>query len=251
MIHGAVESLVRRIKRDDGYALSGDLRDRDLIEVVLRRGFEAVRGVWIGRKLGAATMPLFAGHRVVIRHGHMIRIGRGCILGDDVLLDGLGSSGLRLGANVTIGRASTLVCTGVIARPGVGIVIGSRTGISEGAHIEGQGGVTIGSDVIIGPAVRIFSENHRFRDPLIPIREQGEERAPVRIADNCWIGSGTILLAGVSIGPGSVIGAGSIVTHDVPAGSLALGAPARVVGARVPGVAPTSPQALARNGSSH
>ena len=118
---------------------------------------------------------------------------------------------------------------GVVARPGRGITVGDRTGIGDHCFFWGQGGIEIGSDVIFGPDVQIFSENHRFDDPTIPISRQGEDRRPVVIGNDCWIGGRVTILAGVHIGGGCVIGAGSLVTKDIPPNSVAVGAPARVV----------------------
>lgn len=83
--------------------------------------------------------------------------------------------------------------------------------------------VRIGDRVMFGPNVQIYATTH----PLDPIeRATGKEFcATVTIGDDCWIGGGAIILAGVNIGKGSVIGAGSIVTKDIPSGVLALGNP--------------------------
>lgn len=87
--------------------------------------------------------------------------------------------------------------------------------------------VRIGSNVFIGPAVQIYTVNHpldaKARNTL---KEQAQ---PVTIADDVWIGGGAILLPGVSIGKGSVIAAGSVVTQDIPAGVVAAGNPCRVI----------------------
>jgi acetyltransferase-like isoleucine patch superfamily enzyme len=133
---------------------------------------------------------------------------------------------------VTIGRGSTIACTGVLARPGEGISIGDRVGISEYAHLGGQGGIEIGNDVIFGPGVHVFSENHRFSETSRPIRDQGEERAAVVIEDDCWIGAGATILAGVRIGTGSVVGSRAVVIADVPPRSVVVGVPARLVSTR-------------------
>lgn len=87
--------------------------------------------------------------------------------------------------------------------------------------------VKIGDDVLVGPNVQFYSATH----PLEwEIREMGlEQGKPITIGNNVWIGGGVIICPGVSIGDKSVIGAGSVVTKDIPAGVLAVGNPCRVV----------------------
>ena len=88
--------------------------------------------------------------------------------------------------------------------------------------------VTIGDRTLIGPGVQILAADHP-RDPAR--RVSGLEFGrPVRIGRNVWVGAGAIILPGVSIGDDAVIGAGSVVTHDVPPGATAFGNPARVRG---------------------
>ncbi len=87
--------------------------------------------------------------------------------------------------------------------------------------------VTIGAATQIGPAVQIYAADHP-RDPAQ--RRTGLEFGrPVRIGRNVWIGGGAIILPGTTIGDDCMIGAGSIVTHDVPAGSTVAGNPARPI----------------------
>ena len=87
--------------------------------------------------------------------------------------------------------------------------------------------ITIGEDVQIGPNVQLLPPTH----PLDPVaRRAGWESAdPITIEDNVWLGGGVIVVGGVTIGRDSVIGAGSVVTGDVPAGVVAVGSPARVI----------------------
>jgi maltose O-acetyltransferase len=87
--------------------------------------------------------------------------------------------------------------------------------------------VRLGRDVFCGPGVQILTATH----PLDPaLRAAGPESAkPIRVGDRVWIGGGAILLPGVSVGDGSTIGAGSVVTRDVPAGVVAAGNPCRVL----------------------
>jgi maltose O-acetyltransferase len=86
--------------------------------------------------------------------------------------------------------------------------------------------VTIGAGTQIGPAVQIYAADHP-RDPAV--RRSGKEFGrPVRIGSNVWIGGGAIILPGVSVGDDAIVGAGSVVTRDVPQGATVFGNPARV-----------------------
>lgn len=87
--------------------------------------------------------------------------------------------------------------------------------------------IYVGDHTMIGPNVVIATGGH----PLLPVlREWGMQyNMPVRIGRNCWLGAGVIVLPGVSIGDNAVIGAGSVVTRDVPANVLAVGSPCRVL----------------------
>lgn len=110
--------------------------------------------------------------------------------------------------------------------------IGKNSGWNWGTWINAYGGVEIGSNVIMGPGCIIHSANHKFDRTDIPIRLRGYIKAQVRIEDDCWLGANVIVLPGVTIGKGSVIGAGSVVTESIPPYSVAVGNPAKVVRSR-------------------
>jgi len=112
------------------------------------------------------------------------------------------------------------------------VSIGDHVGIGEYTLIDGDGGVTIGDLTRIASHVSIIAFNHRFSDKKIPVKLQGKETKGITIASDVWIGTGVRILDGVSIGTGAVIGAGSVVITDVPAYSVAVGVPARVVKSR-------------------
>jgi len=114
---------------------------------------------------------------------------------------------------------------------GRGTRIGRRSGVGIRAWISKT--CIIGDDVMIGPDVMIFSQNHEFQDVTKPMMDQGfTHDQPVVIQDDVWVGARAILLPGVTIGCGSIIGAGSVVTKDVPPYSIIGGNPAKFLRSR-------------------
>ena len=106
--------------------------------------------------------------------------------------------------------------------------IGNNSGIGIRACINGP--VKIGNDVMMGQEVIIYTTRHNDDRIDVPIREQGmKDVVPVIIEDDVWIGGRVIILPGVTIGKGSIIGAGAIVTKDIPPYCVAVGVPAKVV----------------------
>lgn len=109
----------------------------------------------------------------------------------------------------------------VIIRPGCMLFADPR---------DNGAGITIEDDVMLGSGVHIYVHNHRFDQPSIPIIDQGHYPSePVVLERGCWVGAGTIILPGVSIGRNAIVGAGSVVTYDVPAHAVVAGNPARLL----------------------
>lgn len=109
---------------------------------------------------------------------------------------------------------------------GVNIRVGRKVFINQRCQLNDIGGIEIGDDVMIGPGVSLITSGH----PVDPAsRYDGITAAPIRIERNVWIGASAMILQGVTIGENSVIGAGAIVTHDVPPSTLAAGVPAKVI----------------------
>lgn len=112
------------------------------------------------------------------------------------------------------------------------ISIGNRCRINRGVHINGHGGITIGNYILIGMNVVILTANHNFDKLDIPIYCQDSTANKVDIGDDVWLGANSIILPGVSIGRGCVVGAGSVVTKNIPEYSIAVGNPAKVIKTR-------------------
>jgi maltose O-acetyltransferase len=107
------------------------------------------------------------------------------------------------------------------------IRIGARTFINFGLTALDVAAITIGDDVLVGPNVQLLTPIHPIAPE--PRRAKWEAALPITIEDNVWIGGLAVICPGVRVGQDSVIGAGAIVTKDVPPGSIAVGNPARVV----------------------
>jgi len=227
-----LEKIIRKLKNDPNYKWEATHSSRDLMVVGFTRTMQVLRGAWLKLFLKKSSGLLFVGRRVKVKHAYQITAGKNLILEDNVSINALSADGIIFGNQVSIARDSILFCTGIISQKGKGIVIGDRTGISARAYFAGQGGITIGSDVIMGPNVQIFSENHDFSDPVLTIREQGVTKQPVFIGNNCWIGGGATILAGVTIGEGCVVAAGSVVTKSMPENSIIRGVPAKMIKSR-------------------
>jgi len=224
-----IEKLIRKLKNDPDYKWDSAYSVKDLLSVSRVRSSQLLRGLLLKPFLKKSKGLLFAGSHVKVRHGYQITAGKNLILDDNVSINALSTDGIQLGDHVSIARDSILFCTGVIAQKGKGIIIGNRTGIGARAFLAGQGGVTIGNDVITGPNIQVFSENHNFSDLTQTIKAQGVTKQATTIGNNCWIGADVKILAGVTIGDGCVIAAGSVVNKSVPANSVVAGVPAKVI----------------------
>ena len=108
---------------------------------------------------------------------------------------------------------------------GKNIKIGKNVFINACCRFQDQGGIEISDGVLIGHNTTIATLNHDFN----PVKRQNLTPSPVKIGKNVWIGSDCTILPGVEIGDGAIIGAGSVVTKSIPANTIAVGNPARVI----------------------
>jgi acetyltransferase-like isoleucine patch superfamily enzyme len=108
--------------------------------------------------------------------------------------------------------------------------IGEGSFLNIGVMVAALDLVEIGDHCMLANGCFVTDANHRTDDPHRPITWQGfTSKGPTRIGDNVWLGANAVVTSGVTIGERCVIGANSVVTHDIPAFSIAAGAPARVV----------------------
>lgn len=108
---------------------------------------------------------------------------------------------------------------------GQNITIGKNVFINSGCSFQDQGGIIIGDNVLIGPQVVIATLNHDFT----PNFRKNMNPSPVMIENNVWIGANVTICPGVTIGENSIIGAGAVVTQNIPKNCIAVGVPAKVI----------------------
>ncbi|GAB3940731.1 hypothetical protein GCM10028805_02980 [Spirosoma harenae] len=228
-----LEKLIRFLKNDPSYKWESSYSLYELSIISFNRLIQILRGLPLKFLLKSSNGVIFRGKNVTLKHLRSITSGRNLILDDNVNIDALSFNGIQLGNDVTIGKNSIIVCTGVIAQKGIGIKIGNGVGLNARVFLSGQGGIDIGDNVIIGPDVKIFSENHLFEKADVLIKKQGVKRIGVTIEEDCWIGSGSIILDGVTIQRGCVIAAGSVVTKSFSENLIVGGVPAKVIRNRI------------------
>ncbi len=107
------------------------------------------------------------------------------------------------------------------------IEIGNNCTINENCKIRAN--TIIGDYVIIAPGVNILTSTHNFSDLTIPISIQGDTQMSINIGNDVWIGTNAILLPGIIVHDHAIIGAGAVVTKDVPEYSIVGGNPARII----------------------
>ena len=139
--------------------------------------------------------------------------------------DTYGQGDIRTGAGVRLAPT-------VSVRNGRRITIGAGAEIGQGCHLwagDSHGEITIGEHALFGPNVFVTVSNYRFDDDSGPVMHTGADERDIRIGADTWLGTGVVVVAGVTIGEGAIVAAGSVVTADVPAYAVAAGIPARVI----------------------
>lgn len=171
-------------------------------------------------------------------YGLLIFGRRDICINPDTRLGGIDH--MRIGKGFTAGRGLWLEA--VTDYPAAGqvfspeLIIGDRVNVGEYVHIGCNHRVVIGDDVLMGSKIYITDHNHgMYRgdnsvSPRIPpVDRRLTEGKSVEVGERCWIGEYVTILPGVTIGEGCIIGSHSTVTHDIPANSIVVGSPAKVM----------------------
>lgn len=153
------------------------------------------------------------------------RLGKNCRINFSASF--CGNRLIKIGNNCSVRNYAIL-------SPGHGsIIVGNNSAVGAFNYIDENGGVEIGNHVHFGPHCAVYSANHTFKDISVPISSQPLDCAKVVIEDDVWIGSHSVILAGVHVGNGAVIAAGSVVIKDVDPYCVVAGVPANIIKKRV------------------
>ena len=187
-----------------------------------------VRGLFYRFFWHSSNGLVLIGPSVKIISGHKLSVGKNFVMERGAEINCISTKGIKFGEKVTIGSYAIIRPSNVYGGPvGVGLKIGNHSNIGPYSYIGCSGYVEIGNNVMMAPRVSLYAENHNFDSIDFPMKDQGVTTAPIIIEDDCWIAANSIILAGVRIGKGSVIAAGSVVTKDVTPYSVMAGNPAK------------------------
>jgi acetyltransferase-like isoleucine patch superfamily enzyme len=188
----------------------------------------ALRKMLYPSLLGSCGRNVIFGQNVVLRHPHKIKIGDDVVVDDNCLLDAKGETnqGITIGSRVFIGRNTILSCKNGDIELDDGANIGFNCELFSASRVR------VGEDTLLAAYCYLIGGDHNVADASMPVVAQGRRSTGVSVGAGAWLGAGAKVLDGVTIGDGAVIGAGAVVRDAVPAKSIAVGVPARLIGTR-------------------
>ena len=187
-----------------------------------------LRRSWLRLRLGRFGEDTLVEAGARLQYPERIRLGNGVRIASQALL----RANTEQDTGIRIDDHSTVHESALIAANRGHVAIGRHSWIGPFCLVYGNGDVSIGSNVLIAAHSSINTVSHHFDRCDIPINDQGIYCDPVTIEDDAWIGMNAVILQGVRIGKGAIVGAGAVVTRDVPPWSIVMGVPARIVSQR-------------------
>ena len=227
MLKNILLILFKKIRKEE--LEIGDFSNHEILIIFLDRTIKLLRGFFLINIMLNTKGLFFVGKNTTLKGIKKLSFTTGTTIGSNCKISAIGSKKFNFGKNFTLKDFSIIDSFGSIKMEGGSLMIGNNVGISEYCYLGIKGNVIIGNDVIIGPGVKIFSENHSIKLNGIPFRLQKEKRSLTVIGDNVWIGANSIILSGVKINSNIVIAAGSVVTKDLKTESIFGGIPAKFI----------------------
>ncbi len=188
----------------------------------------ALRKTFYPSLLGACGSNVVFGQNVILRHPHKVRIGDNVVIDDNCLIDAKGDSnrGITIGSGVFVGRNTILSCK----NGDIEIEDGANVGFN--CEIFSASQVRVGREALLAAYCYLIGGDHDFTDPAQPVLAQARRSVGISVGAGAWLGAGAKVLDGVEVGDRAIVGAGAVVRDAVPAASIAVGIPARVIGQR-------------------
>jgi acetyltransferase-like isoleucine patch superfamily enzyme len=224
-----ISGLIGYLKNEE-YQINYNFSFIELLLILKRRLFEAIRGFFLLKLfVNKSKGLLFVQKGVEVLFANRISVGKNMQLRRYSKINALSIDGVNIGNNFMLGEYAIIECAGVLNNIGSSLSIGDNVAINHYCFISVRGNIEIGDNVIFGPRVNVFSENHNFDKIDIPIKNQGTTQLNTTIGSDVWIGSSVSIMSGITIGTGCVLAAGSVVTEDVPDFSIYGGVPAKLI----------------------
>lgn len=222
------DNIIKKIKGEP-FVVDSQISRLYLFSFFARKAFRLLYGVLYLRKMKL----VYCAPSARVRAKKYIKFQRNLSLDIHVNIDALSQNGICFGRNVSVGKYTTIECTGSLRKMGKGLVVGNNVGLGTHGFFGCAGGVEIGDDTIFGNYVSIHSENHNYSRQDLPIRLQGVNSKGIKIGKDCWIGAKVTILDGTEIGEGCIVAAGAVVRGKIPAYSIIAGVPAKVIKTRI------------------
>jgi len=195
------------------------------MKIIFERILTNILRIYYYTALGSSGKACWFDRGIRMSHMKNISLGSDCMIFRNVTINAFGQKKF----NIEMGKEVRIREGCYIDTHGGWIIFGDNVFLGPQCMIYGHGGLEIGRNTLIAGKTSIIPANHNFSKSDVPLRSQGESTIGIKIGDNVWIGTGSIILDGVHIGSHSVIGAGSVVTCSIPPFSVAVGSPAKVI----------------------
>jgi len=178
--------------------------------------------------LGRVGKGVIFGRNVVLRYPHKIFLGNNVIIDDNCLIDAKGrdNHGVVIGDNVFVGRNTILLCTDG------DIFIEDNVSIGFNSEVMSANYVKLGKNVLISSYCFLNAATHDFQRTDIAVSQQASIGRKIVLEENVWLAANVTVLDGITVGKDAIVGAGAVVTKDLPPLSIAVGIPAKVIRSR-------------------
>lgn len=221
-----LNQLISRLKGEN-FAFDANVSFIDLLDIIFSKLISLFRGFLVFKHV---KKRVFIDAKCVVKCRRKIKFGTNLMIGRCSYINALSKNGIVMGRNVSIGKNTTIECSGSFKLLGEGLVVGNFVGLGSHGFFGCAGGIKIGDNTILGNYVSMHSENHNFSNINILIRQQGVSHKGISIGSDCWIGAKVTILDGAEIGNGCVFAAGAVV----PAGKyedncVYAGVPAKLI----------------------